>query len=36
MTKLLTRRKSKDNPYTLKYNENKNMYIVEFIDNKNK
>ena len=29
------RRKHKDNPYTLGYDEEKNVYIVEFNDNKN-
>ena len=30
------RRKSKDNPYTLFYDEKRNIYFVKFIDNKNK
>ena len=34
MVNLPKRNKSKDNPYTLGYNEEKNVYIVEFIDNK--
>jgi len=33
MVKLPIRNKSKDNPYTLGYDENKKTYIVEFIDN---
>ncbi|MBE5806642.1 MAG: sigma-70 family RNA polymerase sigma factor [Clostridiales bacterium] len=35
MVKLPIRNKSKDNPYTLDYNELTNTYIVEFKDNKN-
>lgn len=29
------RRKSKDNPYTLGYNDNENIYVVSFIDARN-
>jgi len=29
------RRKSKDNPYTLGYNDNENIYVVSFIDVRN-
>jgi len=35
MEKLSKRNKSKDNPYTLSYNETTSSYIVEFKDNKN-
>ena len=35
MEKHSKRNKSKDNPYTLTYNETSNSYIVEFKDNKN-
>ena len=35
MVKIPVRNKSKDNPYTLGYDEEKNVYIVEFNDNKN-
>ena len=34
MVKIPNRNKSKDNPYTLGYDENKNVYTVEFLDNK--
>lgn len=34
MTKLPIRNKSKDNPYTLGFDENKKVYTVEFVDNK--
>lgn len=33
MAKLPIRNKSKDNPYTLGYDEKKNVYTVEFVDN---
>jgi len=35
MVKIPVRNKSKDNPYTLGYDEEKNVYTVEFSDNKN-
>ena len=35
MKKIPIRNKSKDNPYTLKFNDVKNTYVVEFKDNKN-
>lgn len=35
MVKIPVRNKSKDNPYTLDYNELTNTYTVEFKDNKN-
>ena len=34
MAKMPVRNKSKDNPYTLKFDESKNVYIVEFLDSK--
>lgn len=34
MTNMPKRRKSKDNPYTLDYNDNEHIYTVSFIDNK--
>lgn len=34
MAKLPVRNKSKDNPYTLGYDEYKKIYTVEFVDNK--
>lgn len=34
MAKLPIRNKSKDNPYKLDFDEDKNVYTVEFIDNK--
>ncbi len=34
MAKMPKRNKSKDNPYTLDFNENKDIYTVEFVDNK--
>ena len=34
MVKIPNRNKSKDNPYTLGFDEDKNVYTVEFIDNK--
>ena len=34
MAKMPKRNKSKDNPYTLGYDEDKNIYIVEFKDSK--
>ncbi len=34
MAKMPIRNKSKDNPYTLDFDEEKNTYTVEFIDNK--
>lgn len=36
MAKMPKRRKSKDNPYTLEYIEDKNIYKVNFKDNKGK
>ena len=35
MATMPKRRKDKDNPYTLNYDENKDSYIVSFKDNKN-
>ena len=35
MAKMPIRNKSKDNPYTLGFDEEKNIYTVEFKDNKN-
>lgn len=35
MVKIPVRNKSKDNPYTLGYDKEKNVYTVEFSDNKN-
>lgn len=35
MEKHSKRNKSKDNPYTLSYNETTSSYVVEFKDNKN-
>ena len=35
MDKHSKRNKSKDNPYTLSYNETTSSYVVEFKDNKN-
>lgn len=35
MVNIPVRNKSKDNPYTLGYDEEKNVYTVEFSDNKN-
>ena len=35
MAKMPIRNKSKDNPYTLVFDEEKNIYTVEFKDNKN-
>lgn len=35
MAKIPIRNKSNDNPYTLGFDEDKNTYTVEFIDNKN-
>lgn len=35
MVKVPVRNKSKDNPYTLGYDEERNVYTVEFSDNKN-
>lgn len=35
MVKIPVRNKSKDNPYTLGYDNEKNVYTVEFSDNKN-
>lgn len=35
MAKMPIRNKSKDNPYTLGFDEEKNTYTVEFKDNKN-
>ena len=35
MEKHSKRNKSKDNPYTLNYNETTRSYVVEFKDNKN-
>lgn len=35
MATMPKRRKDKDNPYTLNYDENKHSYIVSFKDNKN-
>ena len=35
MAKMPKRNKSKDNPYTLHYDDNKNIYTVEFVDNLN-
>ena len=35
MVKIPVRNKSKDNPYTLGYDEEKNVYTVELSDNKN-
>lgn len=34
MANMPKRRKSKDNPYTLDYNDNEHIYTVSFIDNK--
>lgn len=34
MAKMPIRNKSKDNPYNLGFDENKNIYKVEFVDNK--
>lgn len=34
MAKMPKRNKSKDNPYSLYFNEEKNIYTVEFVDNK--
>lgn len=34
MARMPIRNKSKDNPYILGFNENKNTYRVEFVDNK--
>lgn len=34
MAKLPIRNKSKDNPYTLGYDDNKKVYTIEFVDNK--
>lgn len=34
MAKMPKRNKSKDNPYTLDFDEEKNIYTVEFVDNK--
>lgn len=33
MVKIPKRNKSKDNPYTLKFDEEKSIYLVEFVDN---
>lgn len=35
MAKMPKRRKDKDKPYTINYNEFKNTYLVSFNDNKN-
>lgn len=35
MATMPKRRKSKDNPYVLNYNEKEQSYIVSFKDNKN-